>query len=65
MFGGGRWWGKDLWGRDNIVVGKWPVVRIEGGKVRIKEFGDVAGWLDKHSDVLIKYMKQHGLRTVT
>ncbi|MEQ9490134.1 MAG: ABC transporter substrate-binding protein [Alphaproteobacteria bacterium] len=65
VFGGGRWWGKELWGRDNVVVGNWPVVRIEGGKVRIKEFGDVAGWLDKHSDVLIKYMKEHGLRTVT
>ena len=65
VFGGGRWWGKDLWGRDHVIVGKWPVVRIEGGLVKIKEFGDVAGWLDKHSDVLIKYMKENGLRTVS
>ncbi len=65
VFGGGRWWGKELWGRNNVVVGNWPVVRLEGGNVRIKEYGDVAGWLDKHSDVLIKYMKEHGLRTVT
>jgi len=63
-FGNGKWWGKELWGRDQVIVGNWPVVRLEGGKVRIKEFGDVAGWLDKHSDVLIKYMKEHGLRTV-
>jgi hypothetical protein len=41
------------------------VVVIEGGKTRIKEFGDVSGWLNKHSDVLIKYMKSHGLRTAT
>lgn len=64
-FGAGKWWGKELWGRDQVIVGKWPVVRLEGGKVRIKEFGDVAGWLEKHSDVLIKYNKKHGLRTVS
>jgi len=64
VFGGGKWWGKELWGRDNIVVGRWPVVVIEGGKTRIKEFASVTDWLDKHSDVLIKYMKSHGLRTV-
>jgi len=64
-FGGGKWWGKELWGQDSIVVGKWPVVVIEDGKTRIKEFGDVSGWLAKHSDVLIKYMKSHGLRTVS
>lgn len=65
VFGEGRWWGKELWGRDNIVIGRWPVVVIEGGKARIKEYGSVSEWLDKHSDVLIKYMKSHGLRTVT
>jgi branched-chain amino acid transport system substrate-binding protein len=64
VFGGGKWWGKELWGRDNIVVGRWPVVVIEGGKTRIKEFASVTDWLDKHTDVLIKYMKSHGLRTV-
>ena len=64
-FGPGKWWGKELWGRDNIVIGRWPVVVIEGGKTRIQEFGSVTGWLDKHTDVLIKYMKSHGLRTVS
>jgi hypothetical protein len=39
-------------------------VVIEGGKTRIKEFASVTDWLDKHTDVLIKYMKSHGLRTV-
>ncbi|MBT4889063.1 MAG: ABC transporter substrate-binding protein [Rhodospirillales bacterium] len=64
VYGPGKWWGKELWGSDNVIVGNWPVVAIEGGKTRIKEFGDVAGWLDKHSAVLIKYMKEHGLRTM-
>jgi hypothetical protein len=40
-------------------------VVIEGGKTHIKEFASVPAWLDKHSAVLIKYMKSHGLRTVT
>jgi len=65
VFGGGKWWGKELWGRDNVVIGRWPVVVIEGGKNRIQEFASVSDWLDKHSDVLIKYMKSHGLRTVS
>ena len=65
VFGGGKWWGKELWGRDNVIIGRWPVVVIEGGKNRIQEFASVSDWLDKHSDVLIKYMKSHGLRTVS
>ena len=64
VFGEGKWWGKDLWGRDNIVIGRWPVVVVEGGKARIQEYGSVTDWLDKHTDVLTKYMKSHGLRTV-
>ena len=64
VFGEGKWWGKDLWGRDNIVIGRWPVVVVEDGKARIQEYGSVTDWLDKHTDVLIKYMKSHDLRTV-
>jgi branched-chain amino acid transport system substrate-binding protein len=64
VFGGGHWWGKDLWGLDNAVVGFWPVVVVEGGKARIKEFRSVSGWLDRNKDVLIKHMKELGLRTV-
>jgi hypothetical protein len=58
VFGGGKWWGKELWGRDNVVIGRWPVVVIEGGKTRIKEFASVSDWLDKHSDVLIRRTDQ-------
>jgi len=64
IFGGGDWWGSQLWGLDNALVGRWPVVKIVDGKARIQEYGDVAGWLAKHNDVLIKHMKAHGLRTV-
>ena len=64
VFGGGDWWGSQLWGLDNALVGRWPVVKIVEGKARIQEFGDVAGWLDKHSDVLAKHMKELNLRVV-
>jgi branched-chain amino acid transport system substrate-binding protein len=64
VFGDGRWWGSQLWGQDNAVVGRWPVVVVEGGKARIKEYRSVSGWLDKNKAVLIKHMKELGLRTV-
>ena len=64
VFGGGRWWGKELWGLDNIIVGRWPVVVIEDGKARIKEYRSLSGWLDKNNSVLVKNMKAAGLRTV-
>ncbi len=64
VFGGGDWWGSQLWGLDNALVGRWPVVRIVDGKARIQEYGDVAGWLGKNMEVLIRHMKALGLRTV-
>jgi len=64
IYGGGRWWGSQLWGLDNAVVGRWPVVQIQGGKARIQEFRSVSSWLDKNTDVLIKHIKKMGLRTV-
>ena len=64
VFGGGDWWGSQLWGLDNVLIGKWPVVRIDDGKARIQEYGDLAAWLDNNTDVLIKHMKALGLRTV-
>lgn len=64
VFGEGRWWGSQLWGKDNAVVGRWPVVVVKNGKARIQEYRSVSGWLDKNKGVLIKHMKEMGLRTV-
>ena len=64
VFGGGDWWGSQLWGLDNALIGRWPVVVIVDGKARIQEYGDVAAWLAENKDVLIKHMKELGLRTV-
>jgi branched-chain amino acid transport system substrate-binding protein len=64
VFGGGEWWGSQLWGLDNALVGRWPVVKIVDGKARIQEYGDVSAWLASNKDVLVKYMKEMGLRTI-
>ncbi len=63
-FGPAHWWGKDLWGLDNAVVGDWPVVTIQSGRARIVEIRSVYDWLQKHGDVLKKHMQALDLRTV-
>jgi branched-chain amino acid transport system substrate-binding protein len=56
-FGEARWWGKDLFGIDNALVGDWPVVAIVNGKARIQEFGSIADWWSKHRSILVKHMR--------
>ncbi len=63
-FGPGKWWGAELWGLSNAVVGDWPVVVLKDGKARIQEFRSVHGWLQKHNEVLKKHMRALDLRTV-
>jgi len=59
-FGEARWWGKELFGIDNALVGNWPVVAIENGRARIQEYRSIPAWWDKHSAVLIKHMEEMG-----
>ncbi len=59
-FGEASWWGKDLFGIDNALVGNWPVVVIEGGKARIKGFKSIPDWYAKHGDLLKKHMAAYG-----
>jgi branched-chain amino acid transport system substrate-binding protein len=63
-FGPGKWWGADLWGLDNAVVGDWPVVVIKDGRARIQEYRSVYDWLQKNNAVLKKHMQALDLRTV-
>lgn len=59
-FGEANWWGKELFGIDNALVGNWPVVVIENGKAVIKEYRSIPAWWDKHKDLLIKHMTALG-----
>ena len=59
-FGEADWWGTELFGIDNALVGNWPVVVIENGKAVIKEFGNIPEWWTKHGDLLVKHMEAYG-----
>jgi branched-chain amino acid transport system substrate-binding protein len=59
-FGDASWWGKELFGIDNALVGNWPVVVIENGKAVIKEFRSIPEWWDKHGDLLVKHFTEMG-----
>lgn len=59
-FGEAKWWGKDLFGIDNALVGNWPVVVIEDGKARVKGFRSIPDWYDKHGELLKKHMAEYG-----
>ena len=55
-FGDAQWWGTELFGIDNALVGDWPVVAVEDGKATIKGFGNIPDWYDRHGDLLVKHM---------
>lgn len=59
-FGSASWWGRELFGVDNALVGDWPVVQILDGKARIVEYGSVTDWLSAHGDVLKEEMERLG-----
>jgi branched-chain amino acid transport system substrate-binding protein len=56
-FGDAVWWGKDLFGIDNALVGDWPVVTIVDGRARIQEYGSITDWWGKHKPLLLKHMR--------
>ena len=59
-FGEASWWGKELFGIDNALVGDWPVVVIENGKAVIKEYRNIPEWWSRHGDLLIKHFTEMG-----
>jgi branched-chain amino acid transport system substrate-binding protein len=59
-FGEASWWGEELFGIDNALVGLWPVVAIKDGKAQIQDFKSIPDWWEKNSELLIKHMKALG-----
>ena len=59
-FGSAEWWGTDVFGIDNALVGDWPVVRIEKGRARVVEFGSVPRWLRQNEARLRAEMQALG-----
>lgn len=59
-FGPAAWWGSEVFGIDNALIGDWPVVRIQDGKARIVEFGSIPAWLEQHGPLLRAQMVELG-----
>ncbi|MCF6433258.1 ABC transporter substrate-binding protein [Leisingera sp. MMG026] len=59
-FGHAEWWGEDIFGISNALVGDWPVVTIQEGKARIAGFKSIPGWLAQHSALLKSEMAALG-----
>ncbi len=59
-FGDADWWGEELFGINNALVGDWPVVVIEDGKAVIKEYKSIPAWWAQHKDLLIKHFTDLG-----
>jgi|SRR5690554_4892620 len=59
-FGPARWWGRELFGIDNALIGDWPVVTIQKGRARIVEFGSLPAWLERHGFLLKREMEALG-----
>ena len=59
-FGPAAWWGEDMFGIDNALIGDWPVVQIRDAKARIVEFGSIPAWLERHGALLRAQMVELG-----
>ncbi len=59
-FGEAAWWGRELFGIDNALVGNWPVVEIRNGKARIAEYRSIPDWWDRNSELLVRHMRALG-----
>ena len=60
VFGDAAWWGSELYGIDNALVGNWPVVQIQDGKATIVDYRNILDWYGKHGDLLIKHTEEQG-----
>lgn len=60
VYGDADWWGKELFGIDNALVGNWPVVQIQDGKAKIVEYRNIIDWWNKHKDLMIKHFEALG-----
>ena len=58
-FGEGVWWGKPLWGNDNLVIPNWPVCTVQDGKIRILEFTSLIDWWKQNKELLIKWEEEY------
>lgn len=61
IFGPAKWWGQDVFGVNNALIGRWPIVQLQDAKAHIVEMGDVAGWMSENGDALIEKLSAVGM----
>ncbi len=59
-FGPGVWWGKEIFGLDNLLVPTWPITEVHNGKPKIVAYKNLMDWLKKgnNKEILTKYLKK-------
>lgn len=57
IFGPAEWWGKELYGIDNALIGPVPVVQIRDGKPRIAAMADIKAWIDTHIEATNRHLE--------
>jgi branched-chain amino acid transport system substrate-binding protein len=63
-FGPAKWWGKEVFGLDNLLVPDWPITEIKNGKPVIVAQKSLTNWLDRgnNREILNKYLKKWKLQ---
>jgi branched-chain amino acid transport system substrate-binding protein len=64
-FGPGAWWGKEVFGVDNLLVPTWPITEIQGGKPAIVAWKSVQDWYGNKENrkLLFDCLKQWKMKT--
>ncbi len=59
-FGPAKWWGKEIFGLDNLLVPTWPMTEIKGDKPYIVGEKSLFDWLAKpgNKEILVKSLKK-------
>ena len=59
-FGPGRWWGKEVFGIDNLLVPNWPITEIDNGKPKIVAYKSLHDWLARgnNKETLFETLKK-------
>ena len=52
-FGTGVWWGKEVYGMDNLLVPTWPITEVVDGKPKIVDYGSLIDWVKKPENMTI------------
>ncbi|MCK5724150.1 MAG: ABC transporter substrate-binding protein, partial [Gammaproteobacteria bacterium] len=59
-FGPAVWWGKEVFGLDNLLVPTWPITEVHNGKPKIVAYKSLMDWLKKgnNKEILTKCLKK-------